>query len=136
MCVNDLVVQGAEPLFFLDYYATASSISTSARDRARHRRRLPRGGLRADRRRDRGNAGHVSDGDYDLAGFAVGAAERGKMLPRDDIAEGDVAVRPPLLRRAFQRLFARAQASLRVTASRWDAPAPFDGEQSRSPKRC
>jgi phosphoribosylformylglycinamidine cyclo-ligase len=80
MCVNDLIVQGAEPLFFLDYFATGKL------DPERRRRAIvagiaegcKHGRLRADRRRDGGNAGHVrGNGDYDLAGFCVGAVERG-----------------------------------------------------------
>jgi len=91
MCVNDLVVQGAEPLFFLDYFATgklnpdegASIVSGIAAGCIQSGCALI-GGETAEM------PGMYRDGDYDLAGFAVGAAERGQLLPSVDLAEGDV----------------------------------------------
>jgi phosphoribosylaminoimidazole (AIR) synthetase len=88
MCANDLIVQGAEPLFFLDYFATGKLESGIAeRVIASIARRLPHRRLRADRRRDSRDAGHVCAGDYDLAGFCVGAVERGEALTGAAVAK-------------------------------------------------
>jgi phosphoribosylformylglycinamidine cyclo-ligase len=124
MCVNDLVCQGAEPLFFLDYFATgkldideAASVVEGIAEGCRLSNSALVGGETAEM------PGMYAKGDFDLAGFSVGAMERGAMLPAG-VAEGDV-----LLGLASSGVHSNGYSLVRKIVENsglgWDAPSPF-----------
>ncbi len=127
MCVNDLLAQGAEPLMFLDYFATgkldveaAATVVAGIAEGCRQAGCALVGGETAEM------PGMYAEGDYDMAGFCVGAVDRAGVLPRlGDQKAGDVLVAIgssgphsngySLIRRIVER-----------SGLAWDAPAPFE----------
>jgi phosphoribosylformylglycinamidine cyclo-ligase len=130
MCVNDLIVQGAEPLFFLDYFATgklqtgvAEAVVAGIADGCRIAGCALVGGETAEM------PGMYGAGDYDLAGFAVGAVERGRQLTGAGVSPGDVVI--GLAASGFHSNgYSLVRRIVADKGHDLAAPAPFDASQT------
>ena len=130
MCVNDLIVQGAEPLFFLDYFATGKlSVDATAEivegiaEGCRQAKCGLIGGETAEM------PSMYKDGDYDIGGFSVGALRRNQLLPRSDdpsmcVAPGDVLLGLPSSG-VHSNGFSLVRKLVERSGLSYDGPAPF-----------
>jgi phosphoribosylformylglycinamidine cyclo-ligase len=124
MCVNDLICQGAEPLFFLDYFATGQLDITQAEQVIKG---IADGCILSGCALIGGETaempGMYQKNDFDLAGFAVGAMERGQHLP-NGVLEGDILIGLPSCG-VHSNGFSLVRQVVANAGLNWDSPAPF-----------
>jgi len=131
MCVNDLLAQGAEPLAFLDYFATgrldveaAAQVVAGIAEGCRQAGAALVGGETAEM------PGMYTEGDYDLAGFCLGAVNRGGVLPRlDEQRPGDVMI-ALASSGPHSNGYSLIRKVVALSGLAWDAPAPFAPDQT------
>jgi phosphoribosylformylglycinamidine cyclo-ligase len=130
MCVNDIVVQGAEPRLFLDYFAAgkldervAAAVVKGIADGCAESGCALIGGETAEM------PGLYADGDFDLAGFAVGAAERGTLMPLSGLKAGDAVFGLPSSG-VHSNGFSLVRRIVSISGLDWDQPAPFEPSRS------
>ena len=131
MCVNDVLANGAEPLFFLDYFATgkldtakAASVVSGIAEGCRQAACALIGGETAEM------PGMYEGDDFDLAGFVVGAAERDNMLPvKEAMVAGDVLI-GVTSSGPHSNGYSLIRKIVEISGLSWDSPAPFDGSKT------